>query len=91
MDLADSKDMEFSELLDELESIVEGGNKIDINYFIKEVMDEDLEADIIDYFKESEDDDVETAIEDLGREFGDEVDEDKIRLVRVKFLSEMGN
>ena len=54
-------------------------------------MDEDLEADIIDYFKESEDDDVETAIEDLGREFGDEVDEDKIRLVRVKFLSEMGN
>lgn len=91
VDLADSKDMEFSELLDELESIVEGGNKIDINYFIKEVMDEDLEADIIDYFKESEDDDVETAIEDLGREFGDEVDEDKIRLVRVKFLSEMGN
>ncbi len=85
--LADSKDLEFSELLDELEAIVEAGTKIDISYFIHDVLDEDQEEDIIEYFKESEEDDLESAIQELG----DEYEEDKIRLVRVKFLSEMGN
>ncbi len=86
-ELAESKGLEFSELLDELESIVEAGTKIDIEYFINEILDEDQEEDIIAYFKECEEDDLEAAIQELGDEFV----EDNIRLVRVKFLSEMGN
>ena len=86
-EIAESKGLEFSELLDELESIVEAGTKIDIEYFINEILDEEQEQDIIDYFKECEEDDLEAAIQELG----DEYDEDNIRLVRVKFLSEMGN
>jgi len=87
LELAEGKGLEFPELLDELESIVEAGTKIDIEYFINEVIDEDLEADIIDYFREQEEDDIEEAIQELG----EDADEDKIRLVRIKFLSEMGN
>lgn len=86
-ELAESKGLEFEELLDILESIVEAGTKIDINYFINEILDEDQETDIIDFFRESEEDDLESAIQELG----DEYDEDSIRLVRVKFISEMGN
>ncbi len=86
-ELAESKGLEFSEMLDILESIVEAGTKIDINYFINEILDEDQEADIIEYFRESEEDDIESAIQELGEEY----DEDSIRLVRVKFISEMGN
>lgn len=86
-ELAEVKGLEFSELIDELESIVESGTKIDINYFIEEVMDEDLVADIEDFFRNQEEDDIEEAFQELG----EDADEDKIRLVRVKFLSEMGN
>lgn len=86
-ELAESKGLEFEELLDVVESIVEAGTKIDINYFINEILDEEQEQDIIDYFRESEEDDLESAIQELG----DEYEEDKIRLVRVKFISEMGN
>lgn len=86
-ELAEVKGLEFSELIDELESIVESGTKIDINYFIEEVMDEDLVADIEDFFRNQEEDDIEDAFQELG----EDADEDKIRLVRVKFLSEMGN
>ncbi|MBD5189718.1 MAG: DNA helicase RecQ [Bacteroidales bacterium] len=86
-ELAEVKGLEFSELIDELESIVESGTKIDINYFIEEVMDEDLVADIEDFLRNQEEDDIEEAFQELG----EDADEDKIRLVRVKFLSEMGN
>ncbi len=86
-EVAESKGLEFEELIDELEAIVEAGTKINIDYFLNEIMDEDHELDIIDYFKESEEDDLEAAIQELGDEFTEE----EIRLVRVKFLSEMGN
>ncbi|MDE6410644.1 MAG: DNA helicase RecQ [Muribaculaceae bacterium] len=86
-EIAEVKGLEFPELIDELESIVESGTKIDINYFIDEVMDEDLVEDIIDFFRTQEEDDIEEAFQELG----EDADEDKIRLVRVKFLSEMGN
>lgn len=86
-ELAESKGLEFSELLDLLEAIVEAGTKIDINYYIEDVLDEDQEEEIISYLREQEDDDIETAIQDLG----DDYDEECIRLVRVKFISEMGN
>ena len=86
-ELAESKGLEFSDLLDEVEAIVYSGTKIHIDYFLHEVMDEDHVEDIFDYFKEAESDDLEAAIEELGREYTEE----EIRLVRIKFLSEMGN
>ncbi|MBD5185725.1 MAG: DNA helicase RecQ [Bacteroidales bacterium] len=86
-ELADSKGLEFSELLDEIEAIVYSGTRINISYFIDEVMDDDHEEDIFDYFKESESDDLKAAIDELGNDYT----EDEIRLVRIKFLSELGN
>ena len=85
--LAESKDLEFDELLDELEAIVYSGTKINVSYFIDEAIDTDIEEDIFEYFKESESDDIELAMEELG----DDYTEEEIRLVRIKFLSEMGN
>ena len=85
--LAESKDLEFDELLDELEAIVYSGTKINVSYYIDEAIDTDIEEDIFDYFKESESDDIETAMQELG----DDYTEEEIRLVRIKFLSEMGN
>jgi ATP-dependent DNA helicase RecQ len=85
--LAESKDLDFDELLDELEAIVYSGTKINVSYFIDEAIDTDIEEDIFDYFKESESDDIETAMQELG----DDYTEEEIRLVRIKFLSEMGN
>lgn len=79
--------MDFSEFLDELESIVEAGTKINIDYFVNEVFDEDQLEDMLDYFRNSEDGDVESAIQELGSEYDDE----DIRLVRVKFISDVGN
>ncbi len=86
-ELANSKGLEFSELLTEIEAIVNSGTKINIAYFITEVMDEDHEEDIFDYFRESETDDLDEAIKELGSEYTEE----EIRLVRIKFLSELGN
>lgn len=86
-ELAESKGLEFNELLDEIEAIVYSGTKINISYFLDEVMDEDHQDDIFEYFKESESDNLEAAISELGKECSEE----EIRLVRIKFLSEMGN
>ena len=86
-ELAESKGLEFSDLLDEVEAIVYSGTKINIDYFLEEVIDEDHVEDIFEYFKEAESDDLEAAIEELGRDYTEE----EIRLVRIKFLSEMGN
>ena len=85
--LAESKDLDFDELLDELEAIVYSGTKINVSYFIEEAIDNDIEEDIFEYFKESDTDDIETAMKGLG----DDYTEEEIRLVRIKFLSEMGN
>lgn len=86
-DIADAKGLDFGELLDEVEAIVYSGTKINIDYFLDEVMDEDHVDDIYDYFRESETDDLETAMEELGEDYS----EDEIRLVRIKFFSEMAN
>ena len=86
-DLAMSKGMEFDELLSEVESIVYSGTKINIDYFLDEVIDEEHIEDIYEYFKESETDSLDEAIEELG----DEYSEEEIRLVRIKFISELGN
>ena len=70
-----------------MEAIVYSGTKINVSYFIDEAIDADIEEDIFEYFKESDTDDIETAMEELG----DDYTEEEIRLVRIKFLSEMGN
>ena len=86
-EIAIQKNLEFSELLDEVEAIVYSGTKINIDYFLNEVMDEDHIEDIFDYFKETYKDNLKEAINELGRDYTEE----EIRLVRIKFLSEMGN
>ncbi|MDR1600853.1 MAG: DNA helicase RecQ [Tannerella sp.] len=86
-DIAVSKGLDFNELLNEIEAIVYSGTRINIDYFINEAMDEDHVQDIYDYFKESETDDLEAAINELGSDYTEE----EIRLIRIKFLSEMAN
>jgi len=86
-DIATAQGLDFDELLNEVEAIVYSGTKLNIDYFLDEVMDEDHIDDIYDYFSESETDSLEDAIEELGSE----CTEDEIRLVRIKFISEMAN
>ena len=86
-EVCDGMGLEFPEFLDELEAIVETGTKIDIDYFVREILDDDQLQEITDYFRESEDGDIEAAIQELG----DEYDEEDIRLARVKFISDLGN
>lgn len=86
-ELAESRSLEFSELISELETIVQSGTKINIDYYLNDILEEDCQQDAIDYFRETEDDDIDAAIEELG----EDLTEDEIRLLRVKFISEMGN
>ena len=86
-DIALSKGIEFTDLLDEIEAIVYSGTKLNIDYFLHEIMDEDHMQDIYDYFKESVTDQIDEAVEELGGDYS----EDEIRLVRIKFISEMAN
>ena len=86
-DIANAQGIDFDELLDEVEAIVYSGTKLNIDYFLEDVMDEDHIDDIYDYFADSETDDLEAAIKELGEDYS----EDEIRLVRIKFISEMAN
>ena len=86
-DIALSKGLEFGELLDEVEAIVYSGTRLNIDYFLEEIMDEDHMLDIYEYFKESTTDKIDDAMDELG----DDYTEDEIRLVRIKFISEMAN
>jgi len=87
-DIALSKGLDISELLDEIEAIVYSGTKINIDYFLTEVMDTDHIDEIFEYFSSAETDKIDAALEDLGE---DDYSETEVRLVRVKFLSEIGN
>ena len=84
-DIASAKGIDFNELLDEIEAIVYSGTKLNIDYFLDEAMDEDHLLDIYDYFKESETDSLAVAMDELG----DDYTEEEVRLVRIKFISEM--
>ena len=87
-DIARAKDLDFDELLTEIEGIVNSGTKLDISYYLKEFMDEDKIEDIYLYFKEdAESDSLDAAIEELGADYTEE----EIRLVRIKFICEQGN
>ena len=85
-DLAESKGIDFDEMLSEVEAIVYSGTKININYFLDEVMDPDTIDEIYDYFRKAETDDLEIAMENLP-----DFSEPEVRLVRIKFFSEMAN
>jgi ATP-dependent DNA helicase RecQ len=86
-DIADAQGIDFGELLDEVEAIVYSGTKLNIDYFLEEVMDDDHVDDIYDYFCESDTDKLSVAQDELGSDYS----EDEIRLVRIKFISEMAN
>ncbi len=87
-DIARAKDMDFDELLTEIEAIVHSGTKLNVGYYIDEVVDEEKAEEIYLYFKEdAETDSIEEAVRELGSDFTEE----EIRLVRIRFLSEMGN
>jgi len=86
-DVALTKGLDFTELLDEIEAIVYSGTKINIDYFLNEIMDSDHIEEIMDYFRDSSTDSILDALRELGGEFTEE----EARLVRIKFISEMGN
>lgn len=86
-DYAEANRIDFSDLLDEIDSIVYSGTKINIDYFVEAVIDEDKIRDIYDYFNEAETDDIEKAKDELGDDFSKE----EIRLVRIKYLSDNAN
>ena len=86
-EIAIAKGLDFSELIDDIEAIVYSGTKININYYIDEIIDEDSQEEIFDFFKECQTDDLNEAYRELGEDFT----EDEIRLMRIKFLSEIGN
>ncbi len=87
-DIAESKGMEIEELLSEIEVIVNSGTKLNLDYYIRQTIDDDKVDDIYEYFKtEASTDSLKEAVEELGRGYTEE----EIRLVRIKFLSEMGN
>jgi ATP-dependent DNA helicase RecQ len=87
-DIAMAKGLEINELLDEIEAIVYSGTKINIDYFLEEIMDHDRVDEIFEYFRTAETDKIEPALRELGE---DDFSETEIRLVRIKFLSEIGN
>ena len=88
-DLADAKGLEMFQLLDEVESIVQSGTKLNIDYYINDTIDEDKQEDIYEYFREeAETESIDAALEELGEE---EYSEEEIRLIRIKFFSELGN
>ncbi|OFY40416.1 MAG: ATP-dependent DNA helicase RecQ [Bacteroidetes bacterium GWF2_40_14] len=87
-DIAEAKGMEMGDLLDEIESIVNSGTKLNIDYYIRQTVDDDKVEDVYDYFKtEASTDSLKEAVDELGRGYTEE----EIRLVRIKFLSEIGN
>lgn len=87
-DIAHAKNLSLDEMLTEIERIVSSGTRLNINYYIEERVDEYHQEDIYDYFLEAETDSVQDALNELGEA---EYNEEEIRLVRIKFLSEVGN
>lgn len=87
-DISEAKGLPFSELISEIEVIVSSGTKIDINYYLNEVIDVDRQAEVFDYFRTAETDSIDDALKELGE---NEYTEDEIRLMRIRFMSELAN
>lgn len=86
-EIASANGLDFDQLLDEIESIVNAGTRININYYLNEIMDTDDQNDVFEYFRSSVTDDLQEAFKELGDDFS----ESEIRLMRIKFLSDLGN
>jgi ATP-dependent DNA helicase RecQ len=87
-DIAASIGIDMKDLISEIETIVNSGTKINIDYYLDEILDEEHQEEIFDYFKEAEEDTIEAALKELGE---DEYTESDIRLMRIRFLSDLGN
>ena len=87
-DMAEAKGMKLKDIIGEIETIVGSGTRIDINYYINEVIDQDRQDEVYDYFRSASSDSVEDALQELGE---DDYSEEDIRLMRIRFMSEMGN
>jgi len=87
-DMAKSKNITLDELITEIETIVASGTKVNINYYIDDIMDEEKQDEVMDYFKESETDSIDAAFKELG---GEDYTEQDLRIIRIKFYSEFGN
>jgi ATP-dependent DNA helicase RecQ len=85
-EIAEAKSIDFDELLTEIEHICDSGTKLNLDYYIEQILDDEKQDEIYDYFMEAEDDDVEAALDELG---DDEYNLDEIRLMRIKFMSEV--
>ncbi len=88
VDVAEAKGLKMDDIIAELESIVHAGTRVNIGYYIDQVIDEERQDEIVEYFREAADDSIDAALEDLGEE---DYTEEEIRLMRVKFISEFGN
>ncbi|HXB11826.1 MAG TPA: ATP-dependent DNA helicase RecQ, partial [Bacteroidia bacterium] len=86
--MASGKGLKFGELLSEIETIVSSGTKVDLSYYIDEVIDEDRQDEVFEYFRSAESDSLEAALQELG---STDYSEDDIRLMRIRFMSEMGH
>jgi len=86
-DIADTKAKSFDEILNEIEAIVFSGTKINLNYVIDEMFDDEQQEEVLEYFKESDSDSIVAALE----EFDDDYTDEELRLMRIKFLSEFAN
>jgi ATP-dependent DNA helicase RecQ len=87
-DMAKNKNLKMNDLLTEIETIVTSGTKVNINYYIDQVIDEDKKDDIYECLREAETDDINAILKELGE---DEYSEEEVRLMRIKFISEFGN
>ena len=87
-DIAASKGLSYEEILKEVETIVNSGTKLNLNYFIDEIIDEDKQEEVFDYFKTAENDSIDEALAELGN---DDYTREEVQLMRIKFISEMGN
>lgn len=87
-DIADSKGLSYEQILTEIESIVSSGTKLNLNYYVDEVIDEDRQDEVFDYFRSAETDSIDDALAELG---SDDYTREEIQLMRIKFMSELGN
>ena len=87
-DIANAKNLELKNLIDEIEAIVSSGTRLNIDYYLNEIMDEEKLDEIFEYFREAETESVDQALSELGEEY---FSEEEIRLVRIKFFSELAN
>lgn len=87
-DIATAKGVSYEDLLKEVESIVNSGTKLNIGYFVDEMIDQDRQDEVYDYFRSAEIDSINTALDELGEE---DYSYEDIQLMRIKFMSELGN